>query len=513
MTTLVMARAGLTNYFHNQVIRNSVMDIDSSVVDVLTQQNLDGGISPSTLREAAVMSAGLNFVPDDFANIMGGFNESKGILQLKLLARDTTVSVEYLNVIGYITNNSAVDGLTRDAVFTPVMSWKSHETLTASLDINNPTTVRRQMGGRTDYLLNDGSSYDSNVCSLRPNDVIDFSINNASQDDVLAQMVEEGLDGYQPTTIVGAADIGRVGVVASKRANTNPFLYSEELLKAGTSHQAKQQISSDLLDQMGDNPSAQESMYDSLTDLSYRSSNREPSILRDEFFVEMQGYMGKGSLKGFRGYTIGDLLMVFENLNEVLDVVFMDKNEFPAVDYTQHTDGFGTSTMEEVVSQEITLNLLDLMMKNGLTEISLRGSNCDNFIGDGSMDNIVILPFNPFSVEEDDFELGNKCEQVCEELRGQIFAKLNGLRTHELRPIRFSLTAELFGTAVLNVTTVNENNMNELFSLDDSGIGVGPGSRAFPTYALNNFTSVRSDRESAIKAGANFFTNLQEYFK
>jgi hypothetical protein len=57
--------------------------------------------------------------------------------------------------------------------------------------------------------------------------------------------------------------------------------------------------------------------------------------------------------------------------------------------------------------KEIEANILDLMMRYGLSEISFRGSNCDSFGGDGPLDNITILPYNPMSMETESLIIGN----------------------------------------------------------------------------------------------------------
>lgn len=194
---LVRAKAGLTNYYHQQVIRNPVLDIDSTLVDQMTNENLMGGVSQSTLLATAVHSGCLNAQATGYASIQGGWNDSKGLIKLDFIVQDTPVNVEYMYVIGYITNNSSMEGLSLDAIMTPVMSWRGHETITGTLDIANPTMTRTMMGGRTDYLMNDGSSMNKLV-SLRPNDVIDYSIEKAAAQDIMNRMEDEGLNGMQP---------------------------------------------------------------------------------------------------------------------------------------------------------------------------------------------------------------------------------------------------------------------------------------------------------------------------
>lgn len=510
--TLVKARCGLTNYYHQQVIRNPILDIDSTLIDQLTEENMMGGVNGATLAMTAVHSGGLNAQASAFANIMGGWNETKGLLMLTFCASDSPVSVEYMHVIGYVTNNGAEMGLSVDAMFTPVMSWKSHETITGSGFLDNPTSVRRKMGGRTDYILNDGSQ-ESSIVSLRPSDVIDYSIEKASAQDIMERMEDEGMDGMVPNISVAASDINRVGVVTSKRGNLNPTNYATDILLAGTGYQRNQQLSSNMMDSLGDNGTQFDGMFNELSQMAFQQRNKEPELLRDDFFREMMEMLGNTRMRGFRGYSISDLMMVFPNLNETLDLTFMDQSEFPTTDFTQSTESLGTSQLEEFVSQEITMNIMDLMIKFGLSEINFRGSNVDNFGGDGAMSNVVILPYGSFSLDDDDFQLGQKTEAFIDSLTAQIFTKLNGLRSHELTPIRFDVHAELFGTLTVNMTRVDDSNIGDGFDISAGGIPEGMSSRVFPTYAINNFGTVTGDKEQAQLAGSNFYTNLDSYFQ
>ena len=463
--TLVKARAGLTNYYHQQVIRNPVMDLDTTLVDQLTEENLMGGVRPGTLQMVAVHSGGLNAVAADFANIVGGWNESKGLMMLDFITQDSPVAVEYMHVIGYVTNNSSDQGLTTDAMFTPVMSWKSHETITANfLGGDSPTTTRRMIGGRTDYLLNDGSQAQGMV-SLRPSDVIDFSIERANSQQLLERMEDEGLDGQVPQVGVAGTDISRIGVIASKRNNLNPSSYAKDILAAGTGFQRNNQLSSNMVDSMGENLNQFDGIYNEMATMSYQASNKEPQLLRDDFFRSMMDVMGQAQMRGFTGYPISDLMCAFENLNDVLDVTFMDKSQFAVNDFTQNTESMGTSQIEEFVSQEITMNIMDLMIKYGLSAISFRGSNCDHFGGDGALSNIVILPYGPASLSEDDFDTGNKVQAFIDDLTNQIFTRLNGIRSSDLTPIRFDVSAELFGTCVINMVRVTDQTMSSGFNL------------------------------------------------
>jgi hypothetical protein len=508
---LVSAKAGLTNYYHNQVVRNPAMDINSQLIDQLTYENHNGGVKGSTLLHTAVMSGGLNAQATDYASIQGGWNESKGLMLLKLIVQDSPVLVEYMNVLGYISNNQTLDGLSSDAIFHPVMSWKTQETITSNFgDIENPTSIQRQIGGRTDYMFNDGSN-NNRLVTLRPADVIEYGLESASRDSVLERMEDEGLDGMSPVVNPANASIDRAGVIASKRANTNPVNYASDILKAGTDFQSNKLMANSQMD-MGEMGTQFDGLFGELNVLSYQAQQAEPQLLRDPFFREMMNQLGIHQSRGFTGYSVADLMMAFNNLDDVLDLTFMNAADFQVDDLTQNTEVFGTSNYAEVIASELEANMLDLMLKYGLNGINFKGSNCDHFGGDGGLDNIVILPYAPSPIQEDDFQLGQRCEAFVQALRTQIFTRLNGLNINQMTPIRFNVSGELFGTTTIDLQLVNDSNLSQGFDLQDTGAQVGI-TRAFPTFAINSTSPILGTSEAAQVAGSNFFSNIESYFQ
>lgn len=508
---LVSAKAGLTNHYHQQVIRNPVMNIHSTFIDQLTHENHAGGVKGTTLQHAAVMAGGLNMQASGMANIQEGWGSSKGLMMLDFVTQDSPVFVEYMHVLGYITNNQSLEGLTPDAVFHPVMSWKTQETITSNFgDIQNPTSIQRKTGHRTDYMFNDGSNHESMV-TLRPSDVIEYGLEKALAGNVMDQMIEEGLDGFQPTVNPANSSISRAGVIASKRSNTNPTAYATDILTAGTNYQRNSMMQGSTMD-IGGSQTQFDGMYGELNNLSYQANQHEPNIMRDPFFREMMQSLGIQQTRGFNGYSIGDLLMAFGNLDDVLDLTFMAAEDFQAEDFTLNTQSFGTSQMGEVVAAEIEACMLDLMLKYGISMISFRGSNCDNWGGDGALDNIVIIPFNPSSLQDDDFQLGQKCDAFVEAMRTQIFTKLNGMDMNSMMPLRFYVNAEMFGTTTIDLQVVNSDNVNSGFALEESDSQVGIV-RVFPTFAINSTSPILGNSDSAQMAGSNFFSNIESYFQ
>lgn len=505
---LVEARAGLTNFYVEQVIRNNALNLDSTTIDELVAENIGGFVSASTMMNAAALSGGLTAQPTGFASIAGGWSDSKGLMMLKFVEDGTNpVMMEYVNVIGYIHGNNA-EGLDGNAIFVPQFSWRTTERVVGGLTLGNPTDIKRTISDRTDYLLNDGS-HQQGLVTLRPSDVMDYAANYSMLDDVSKRIEEEGLDGVTPTTIVAATDISRVGVVPSRRANLNPSAYAGEILETsiGFQQRIRGYNGGDHEEDQGYN----DGVYGELATSSHQLANREPRLARDAFFRAMNETMGSVSNRHFTGFTILDLDFAFPNFNDVLDLSLYDANQYAQANFNDVSPQMGTAQIGEFVSHEITMNIMDLMIRNDLAAIKFRGSNCD-YQGDGNLSNVILVPYDGFSLKADDYELGNKMQQFVYGLTNQIFVKLNGVCPSNLTPIRLDVQAELFGSCVINIQLVDTSNMSQDFQTSQAGDVIGMVCRAFPTFCVNAFSSILGTSDTALMAGSNQMTNINQYF-
>lgn len=510
MLTLVYAKCGLTNWYHDQVIRNNAINLDSQVVDALVGENVSGGVTRSTLLHAAALAGGMNAQASGFATIAGGggWQDSKGLMYMRFIQdADNPVYQSYLNVIGYIHGNND-QGLSENAIFVPQFSWETQERVVGGL-MDGLGEVKRTIANRVDYLLSDGSGHGGMV-TLRPADILDHTANHAIRDQVAQRIEEEGLTGQAPQMVVAGSDISRIGVVPSRRGNLNPSSYAGEILDACVGYQTRMRGYQGA--EHGSEMGVSDGMYGELSTAGHILKNREPRLQRDLFFGAMAEHMGQSANRGFSGYTIGDLDICFPNFNDVLDLTLYSKEQFEVTNYTEYAHGMGTSMITEFVSHEITMNILDLMIRHDLSTISFRGSNCDNLGGDGDLANVVLVPYNGFSLKDDDYQLGNKMQLFTEDLSNQIFVKLNGVGINNLTPIRIDVTAELFGTCTINVTLVDGTNISDTFQMGEGGQVIGMETRAFPTFAINNASSLLGTSESALIAGSNYMTNIQQYF-
>lgn len=527
---LVAATCGLTNFYVNQVNRLTTLDLSTTTIDNLVCDNLMGGVSQAAIQNAAALSGSLNLQADSFANIAGGWNESKGLMRLDFLVNDNAVHQEFMHVIGYVINNNHDSGLTTDAVFIPQFSWHSTKTNVGTGSFGNEIQVKHSLSRRTDYMLSDGVS-NVNVRTLRPADLFESAMHVSGRNDIQARLEEEmGLDSmglpgsqnqmggnglpggiFEPVVVSAAADIGRVGVIASKRSNLNPTMYGLDVLTGALGVQ--QRVRGFDGDGMGDERSAglSEGTIGELGTATCAAANREPQILRDEFFQDMMNYMGTAMLRSFRGYTINDLLNMYDNFEQVLDTKLFDASTYPIIDFTQTAQGMGTSNIGEVVAQSIMFNICDVMMRHGVSMINLKGSNCDGYSHDGSTGNITIIPSNVQSFEDDDWTRGQKAEQVVNDLTCQIFTHLNGESGRHLTPIRFDIKAELQGNTQIDLVVVNESNIGSDFN--STNLMNGRMQWVFPTFAINSASCIAGTGEASLMAGTQLFDNIKQYFK
>lgn len=507
---LISAKAGLTNYYVNQVLRNNQVDMSNNVIDRLVSENLSGGVSKAALINAAAMSGCLNAQASDFANIVGGWNDSKGLMKLDFICEQSPVNVVYMHVIGYIVNND-VEGLSTNAKFVPQFSWKTEELQVGSGDLYNPVTTKRTIGHRVDYLLNDGSTTNKMV-GLRPTDIIELGINEANKEDIIRQMEDEGLVGMAPSMSTASSDINRLGVVASRRSNLNPSQFAAEMLNAGTDYQHR------IRNYQGNGYGSEaelsigEGIDGELSMLAHGTGQREPGILRDQFFNDMNSALGQVRMNGFNGYSIGDLIYMYENFETILDLTLYDNNMFTPADFTQTAQTMGTSSIGEIIAHQVMFNVADLLVRHGLAGVSFRGSNCDGFGGDDDFSNVILLPYGGVSLSNDDWGLGPKVDNFCKDLSTQIFARLKGEGYNAMTPIRFEVYAELFGSTTINLQIVDDANIQSGFSMDQAGAIEGMKQWVFPTFAINNASSVVGTSDAALMAGANFLENIRNYF-
>lgn len=504
---LVETIVGLTNYSHPPALRAPAPYMDSNMMDDLVSQNKTVGVSPAQLKHYSAHLAGLLTNPSGYAHIRGGFSEyNKGLMSLTFEINSGGIAETLLTVVGYITHNDLEAELSENAMFTPVYSWKTHKTMTAGVGQDGLAHVRETIGLRTDYLINDGShSQSAGLASVRPGDVMGSASDNLAYDDVMTQASSEGIDGFNVINTTSTGAINQMGVICSNRKNYNPTRYAEELL--GSAVNAQQRLLHNSSNAgtygFGDNSNYGNEMG-IISEISANLLNNESKAAYDEFLNYMKDLNGSTTYRGFRGWAIRDIVNMFPNFEQTIPpdgFVHMDRNRFEVVDYTQIARAFGTSSPLEVIAQELVFNLLDVLISNDLGELSLSGSNYKHMATEDRLSNIVIVPYNGFPLSKTDSRLGFNMLQAAEQLRHQIFNKLNGQHINNMTPIEFEVKAELFGFTEVKLTAPTE----------ESPGGVSYFF-AFPTYAPSPWSPIFSDVETADQLSRGVYGNVKSYF-
>lgn len=496
--TLVSAKAGLTNYVHTPVIRNPDPYMNSTNLDELATMVKNGTCANSDVNFFAAESARLNPTHSGLGEIRGGWSEyNKGMMKMTFRVQTGGLSEEYVSVIGYVTGNGASDGLTSDALFTPVFSWKHYQTLAGDFDLFNQSQISNVIGMRTDYLINDGSSSGIMV-SMRPGDVIDQTGDVLSQMDVKKEIIDNGIP-FQGFPTKGTSNIEFTGIVPSKRSNYNATQYTKELLSAAVNVQKDTRKNSSL------QRNHTTSLYDAETQMLAEASKTlmfsEPTTSRDNFLSYIKSITGDTTWAHFKGWRISDLASFFDNFGEALSTELMGSDRFEVIDFTEIARMFGSNSEVEAIAQEINFTTLELLVKNGLGAISVTGSNCDHYATEDALSNIVIMPHEPASLKDDDPMLFQNAQDFAEGLKTQLLARLNGRGINTMTPIRFEVSTELFGTTQVWITLVDPNNPNQTTI-----------HYSFPTYAPSPYSPVFGHAEDLNVLAESVYGGIKSYF-
>lgn len=498
---LVDVIAALTDYTHTPFNRAPSPYLPSTMMDELVLESKQGMLNDETIKHYAAHMSGLNNMPGEQARIRGGYTEyNKGLMRLTFRIQNGGITDDYVSVIGYITNNDLEGMVSSNATFVPSFSWR-HSTMMDGVDANGYSYMTEQIGRRTDYLLNDGS-YEQHVglSSLRPSDVMSCSADILVANSLEEQMNLEGLSSANVTPVVGAGAINMVGVVCSNRRNMNPTKYAEQLLQGNV--RVNERLNYDI---NGDNGNFVTSEYSSevncISDESNRLYQSEYRPSADEFLEYMKEL--NGNHRSLRGWRIEEIVTMFPNFPDVIEnkgCVLLDRNQYPVCDFSEIAQVFGTSSPVETIAQELIFNLFDLMMAEGISNINLDISNCDQPATEHRLSNIVILPSNVLSLSSNDVRTFIKGQNICEHLRNQIFNKLNGYGYIGMTPLRIKMKANMFGSTEVWITNMSSDNQLEVYY-------------CYPTFATTSWSPVFGNSESLRQLSESVYGNIKSYFE
>lgn len=494
--------AAMTNFTHAPYIRRPNPYLPSNMMDDLVLDNRRGVVDPNRVKNFSAHMGRLNNMPTEQANIMNGFQEyNKGLMKIKFRIQNGGMKEEYISVLGYITNNDDdTGGLSEEATFIPTTSWKHEVQMSNRVGLNGLSFTTERIGARTDYMLNDGShSSTKGLMTMRPCDVMSAAGDVLANNDVMKQAESEGVAKSAETPMFGLGSINHAGVVCSKRSNLNQSKYSGELLDNALRANNKVRFNTSA----DDGTRVTSDWSSEMSIISTTSSdmiNRESRPSMDNFLQAIKN--ARGSLRGVRGWKIHDLLDIFPEFESAIPdsgFVLLDRNRYETIDFTEIAQVFGTSSVVETVAQELIFNILDLLVAYGISGIFIKGSNYDEMATDDALSNIQLVPADVRSLTDNDVEAVMKGVNLCEDLKQQIFTRLNGTAIGGMVPVRIEMYADLMGDTELRITNPNGDGVADEVHFQ------------FPTFAPNPYSPIHGDNNQLAELSQSVYSNVRSY--
>lgn len=471
--TLVQAIFGIGNENQDHVHRHNTLNISSEGIDLLKIEQMSGGVSQTSLNNVAAMSGGISARPTGEVSIEDGWNVRRGIGLLRFIVNTNALVEEELSVVGYLTGGVVgPEGISEETLFVPVRSWKSVRQNTAGLDgfpvVKNVITETNQ------FLMGDPNQQKS-MRSLRPVDIGEETLG-------LLAVEEDG----ELMEFGGSlnSDLSN-NVLSSKTNNLDPVHHSRMLLKIGlgaTSANAATTIQYGVADTLLD-PGLQEN-----------------SVSNNEFFNVMQTTLGHFSLRGFSGWSMGEITSVFNYLPDVLNINLLNTSNFAENNNLLDSHAYGSASNFEIIASELAYLTVHLLIRAGLSHLSFSATNNPNDFGgiEGSDDGVVVMVGAAGSVLEHDEFLPNRVENFIGLLKSHFFSKYNTGYSYNQTLINVEVDCAIFG----------ETSVTLFFN------GDATDTRKFvnATYAINRTSTNIADSSSGLSESKGYLNNLKDYF-
>lgn len=483
--TLVSATVGLSNILHDHYMRPQMLDIDPRDVDILMEAKLGdtGKISPATLMEVSSRTGGISVQPEDNAYIEDGWAFSRGLCQLEFLLENNALVNEKLVVLGYIAGGS-IDyegGIPGDLMFVPIRVWqietKSYTEFDGFLSAKSRITRAAQV------LLNDNST--DGLHSIRPKDILEnaTAISATREEN---SMIGGGDDNWAGST---AGTLAMSGMIFSNVNNNSPTHYASSLL--GASMKAGENMRMGAGDQ-----------YSSLSDSIGMTTRQEMHLRQNQFMETMRNTLGRTTttMSGFEGFSFDEIITVFENFADVLNLETADQDRFAVEDSRIGTAEFGSSNRAEIIANELLMLSQYLLFENKLGVLSISGTND---VESSSLE-INDLPVEYMPGEMLPITNGLELDYIgtIENIKAQLtnffFGKYCSEYYHSRQLVSFTAHMCLFGQTEISVVINGDPSTERTL--------------AFSTYALNRFDPNLTSRTRSARVSEGFFDNLVNHF-
>lgn len=465
---------GIGNPVHTHVRRHNEITADSATLDALVTEQMNGGITPSTLNEFSILSGGLTTSPQGIIDVPDGWNIRRGLAMLRFVVSTNAIQQEELVVLGYLVGGEvSFEGIDPNTVFVPVRSWSV--VITNRQDLNTGLPYAQSV-------INDSQQFllgtDKNLVSNRPIDIL----NNMG---VMCANVDMGvpLTSY---TGMSSQDLKYSGLTMSKTKNLDPTHCSRAILGSTIRAMSSSMESGNDRDVFIGNIFEKATGYDVV----------EQNPLQNAFLAVMNTQLGGLNFHGFNGYTVGELAGVFENLPDVLNLNILAQS-FEDPNWLMTTSEYGSSSYSERIASEVAVMAAHALVRSGLTFVEFLASNNVTEIGGLNSENGLMYHMGAaMPLLNNETNLPGRVETFKDEFARSFFARY---RSDIRGGFSVSINAKCYVFGETTVTVVID--------------GKPESERTFTnaTYKLNLTSTNISEGEKSINSTINMLNNIQSY--
>lgn len=470
---LVKAVFGMGNQNHAHVHRHNILDMSTYNIDTVKMEQHQGGVTPNTLNAIAAQSGGLTTTPQGYVNIEDGWNVRRGLGMLNFLITNNSVETAELAVLGYMTGGQAThEGIEPQTMFVPVRCWDTRTT--QKFDNQGMPMASTVITGSHQFLMGDPTGRDD-LKSLRPIDMAQEVLGYMASS---ADGMDDGFDG------ILAADL-KQNVVMSKTDNLNPTHHARELLKIAAATTTEGQYTG---------------IANAIGDAMVGPGIGEAPLTSNDFFKTMMAAGGSFSMSNFMGWSLAEIMSVFTNLPDVMNITLLDPNATVGVDNTLTSTEYGGANSYETIASELAYLTVHMLIRCGLTHLVFSATNNPHhFSGiEGSDTGVEVVTGTFGSVLDHDEHAINRVERFKEMLRALFFSKYSTQFAHTSTLLSVQVSCHLFGETSVTVFFNGEQNKERKY--------------VNATYNVNRTSTNITNSQAGLNAAQNFMQNITDYF-
>lgn len=472
---MTSVRIGMGNPVHQHYHRHNKLALESQNIDQMLMASAQGGIVESMLNNIAAQSGGLTVNPRGTVNLEDTYNQRRGLALFKFSVMQDALREEELVVLCYLTGGGLTEdgGIDPATVCVPIRSYTvARESIT---NLHDGMPMTKSAVASSDQFLMGDPTQQHKLRGVRPEDMANEVLGYMSTE------AENDQGNYQGN--VGAS-LSKHTLV-SKTQNLDTTFHAKQMLK----------IAGNYLSDQDYNTSLQESVAGSL----FSSSMKESMLSQNPFFKAMALGSGTFTWNGFQGYSLGEIMDVFPNLPDVLDLSMLDESRFPMVDEVMLSTEYGRTNMTETTAQEIAMLSTDLLIRTGLSHIVFSATNDIHEFG-GLTDNggVEIVVGQWMSISDQDGGSINRMERFKQLFKDKFYTKYNNGYAHLNTIVNITVTCSLFGETSVEVFFNGDNDTKQRY--------------VNATYYLARTSSNIASNENGVTESVNFLNNLREYF-